>query len=118
MDDRPASREALGGLASGSTTEVCCKDSIAGLRVIDLPIINTDLEIGSGIGFPPAMEIFRTKVCRPTASSSAHRVQLLHRQYVLLQFTPPPSWLSRTHSGTVFYYWILMVLVRDAADGG
>ncbi|XP_066309325.1 uncharacterized protein [Miscanthus floridulus] len=80
---------------------VVCKDSITGLRVVDLPIINTDLETGGGIGFPPAVEIFHTKVCRPTASSSAHRVQvqLLHRQYVLLRFTPPPSWLSRRHTG-------------------
>nr|ACN27159.1 unknown [Zea mays] len=48
-----------------------CEDSIPGLRIdeldiSDLPIINTDLETGSGSGtvFPPAVEAFRAKVCQ------------------------------------------------------
>lgn len=60
----------LAQLTTPAAAEVC-EDSIPGLRIdeldiSDLPIINTDLETGSGSGtvFPPAVEAFRAKVCQ------------------------------------------------------
>lgn len=60
----------LAQLTTPAAAEVC-EDSIPGLRIdeldiSDLPIINTDLETGSGSStvFPPAVEAFRAKVCQ------------------------------------------------------
>jgi chromate reductase, NAD(P)H dehydrogenase (quinone) len=60
----------LAQVTTPAAAEVC-EDSIPGLRIdeldiSDLPIINTDLETGSGSGtvFPPAVEAFRAKVCQ------------------------------------------------------